>query len=155
MNEDDDPPITEAGVVKRAEGAANERNVEVSPLIRQVMRFHRGPLPDGESFECYARLIPNGAERLMKLVENEATHRLAERMAQSKAIVRGQWIGCALTVFLAGGAFYLGATGNAMLAGVVFTTTIVAVVAVFVLGRRQPMAPFGPLASRQDDSSRM
>jgi uncharacterized membrane protein len=112
-------------------------------LVRQVttvVRRHRGPLPDPETLAAYNQLIPNGAERCMGLVEREAAHRHTQedRLVHTHlGLARdGQRIGAFLVVLLAGLATALGFKGHDWLAGTVFGTTIVAVVTVFVLGRR-------------------
>lgn len=33
-----------------------------------------GPLPDPEALEQYDRIVPNGAERIMQMAENQAAH---------------------------------------------------------------------------------
>jgi general stress protein CsbA len=48
---------------------------------------------------------------------------------------RGQWIGLALTIFLSGASVILGLKGHDWLAAIICTTTIVAVVTIFVLQR--------------------
>src|SRR4051812_26805834 len=52
---------------------------EIQTLSRVVAirteSIHSGPLPRPADLEAYGRVIPNGAERLMSLVEREQAHR--------------------------------------------------------------------------------
>jgi len=44
-------------------------------FVRQISKYHSGPLPDPETLEGYSRLIEGGAERMMRMVEQEQSHR--------------------------------------------------------------------------------
>ena len=133
--------------VKLIETLPVDKRQAVESVVRMaVAKSHRGPLPDGETLEHYTRLIPNAGQRMMVLVEREAAHRqsLKTQLAhnQSKIIdcktalaTRGQWIGLALTILLSGAGVLLGLKGHDWLGGVICTTTIVAVVTIFVLQR--------------------
>ena len=83
----------------------------------------------------------------MVLVERDAAHQhsLDLQIVQQKSkmldcktslAARGQWIGLALTIFLSGAGVLLGLKGHDWLAGTICTTTIVAVVTIFVLQRK-------------------
>jgi uncharacterized membrane protein len=108
-------------------------------FVRQISKYHSGPLPDAETLEHYNRIIPNGAERMMKLVEQEQAHRHSQDStlvsSHTRLASRGQWVAGSLVVLLTAAGTYLGINGHDTLAGVVFATTIGAVTAVFVLRR--------------------
>ena len=116
-----------------------QNRAAVFRVFQQISRYHSGPLPDAETLREYAAIIPNGAERIMALVEKESAHRHEQEGAMVKCHTalskRGQWIGLFLTSLLALIGYWLGINGHDWLAGVIFTTTIIAVVTVFVLGR--------------------
>lgn len=42
-----------------------------------VYKSHSGPLPDPESLVDYDKVIPNGADRLMKMAEKQQDHRIS------------------------------------------------------------------------------
>ena len=116
-----------------------ERRASVTKVFKQISRFHSGPLPDAETLEHYNRIIPNGADRIMGLVEREAEHR---QQQESRVVTchvqgarRGQLIALSLTLLLGLAGFALGMNGHDWLAATVFTTTIIGVVTVFVIGR--------------------
>lgn len=45
--------------------------------VMMVMRRHTGPLPDPDDLRHYDRIIPDGANRIMKMAEREQEHRHA------------------------------------------------------------------------------
>jgi uncharacterized membrane protein len=98
-------------------------------VIQRITRFHSTPLPDAVTLDAYAKLIPNGADRVMSLVEHEAAHRRRHESA-------GHWMAFTLTLALAGGGFCLGLLGHEWLAAALFTTTIGAVVTALVVDSR-------------------
>lgn len=60
-------------------------------------KSHSGPLPAPDTLSEYNELIPNGAERIMKMAENQQSHRhelekkiIPNQVQQSKM---GQWFG--------------------------------------------------------------
>lgn len=74
-----------------------------------------GVLPSPEDMEKFNAVIPNGAERIMRLAEREQEHRIAiEQMLLPQNIAahsRGQWLGATISVLaicLAGLTGYLG-----------------------------------------------
>jgi uncharacterized membrane protein len=110
-------------------------------VFRRTVRFHSGPLPDPETLERYGRLIPNGCERIMQLVEGEASHRHTQEAAvvsgNMTLALRGQWISAGLVVMLAVIGVGLTLKGFPAVASVIFATTIAAVAAIFIYGRRK------------------
>lgn len=98
-------------------------------MIRQISAFHSSVLPDAETLSAYSKLIPNGPERIMGLIEREAAHR-------HRRITRGHWMAYTLTLSLATGGIYMGVTGHDWLAAALFTTTIGAVATAFIVGKR-------------------
>jgi uncharacterized membrane protein len=98
-------------------------------VIQRVTSFHSTPLPDANALAAYAKLIPNGADRIMSLVERAAAHRQRHEST-------GHRMAFVLTLALTGCGCYLGVLGHDWLAGVLFTTTIGAVVAALVASSR-------------------
>jgi uncharacterized membrane protein len=99
-----------------------------------------GPLPPPEMLARYDTLIPNGADRLMRLVESQVSH----RHSMESQVVRAQTslprLGQMIAAVLAAGFGIIGSIlalqGHDWVAGTVFGTTIVGLVTVFVVGRR-------------------
>lgn len=99
-------------------------------VIRQISTFRSSALPDAETLHAYSKLIPNGPERIMGLIEREAAQRY-------RRITRGHWMAFTLALGFGAGGIYLGATGHDWLAAAVFTTTIGVVTAAFIVGRHE------------------
>jgi uncharacterized membrane protein len=102
-------------------------------VIRRITSFHSTPLPDAETLGAYARLIPNGADRVMTLVEREVAHRHRQESSDTQHVARGHWMGFIVTLPLASGGVCLGLLDHDWLAAAHCTTTIGAVVTTFVV----------------------
>lgn len=74
-----------------------------------------GPLPPPAALQQFNDIIPNGAERIMSMVEQEQMHRMAYESARLQGEIsgsrRGHVIGGAITIIailVAAGAGYIG-----------------------------------------------
>jgi uncharacterized membrane protein len=83
--------------------------------ITQI-KSHSGPLPDPETLIQYNDVIPNGAERIMRMAENEQdfrhshTKNVAKRKLDQET--RGQWFGFIIGIVGIGGGIYLTMMGK-------------------------------------------
>lgn len=115
-----------------------EQRERVLRVIQTAVNF-KGPLPPPHMLAEYDRLIPQGAERLMRLLEAQTHHRHDQEsrivQMQSSLSSRGQWIGTVLCLFFGVIGWHLATNGHDWVAGVLFGTTILGLVTVFVLGR--------------------
>jgi hypothetical protein len=60
----------------------------IGEIIRQETRF-AGPLPPPEAFDAYERVLPGAADRILKMAENQATHRQGlERRALTGDLIK-------------------------------------------------------------------
>ena len=102
---------------------------KVDPLIRalppaqqqDVRRIvttaiaYQGPLPPPEMLEQYGKIIANGPERMMALLEKQTDHRISmeSQIVKSRVSItrNGQWMAFGLSVFFGVAAFYLGIEG--------------------------------------------
>ncbi|MGH7450205.1 MAG: DUF2335 domain-containing protein, partial [bacterium] len=84
------PQISQADLAKSEKGAAVKL---IAQQIREFSAFS-GPLPPPEAVEHYNKIIPNGADRLLKMVELQSEHRRACEETGLKASIsiskRGQ-----------------------------------------------------------------
>jgi uncharacterized membrane protein len=116
-----------------------EQRELVLGIVQRVATRFEGPLPPPEILAEYDRLIPQGAERLMRLLEAQTHHRherethLAKSQAELSA--RGQVIGSGLCLVFGVIGWTLSMNGHDTVAGLLFSTTILGLVTVFVLGR--------------------
>lgn len=69
-----------------------------------------GPLPPPAALDQFNQIIPNGAERIMAMVEREQAHRIAEESAILQATIkdtaRGHWIGLGIATLSISGAMF-------------------------------------------------
>lgn|SRR5690625_1217444 len=99
-----------------------------------------GPLPPPEILKGYNEIIENGAERIIRMAENQSTHRMGlENYAIKEELRQSRWgqvFGFILGVIGMGLATVLGLYGHEVVAGIFGSTTIIGLVTVFVIGRR-------------------
>jgi uncharacterized membrane protein len=95
-----------------------------------------GPLPPPAALDQFNQIIPNGAERIMRMVEQEQAHRIEHESNSLKAAIRdtkrGHWLGALISLAALGAslyAAYIGAhpTVSIALVGVPIATTINAI----------------------------
>jgi uncharacterized membrane protein len=102
--------------------------------------YHQGPIPSPAAIERYNAIIPNGADRIMKMAEEQSAHRKEIEKtvitSQQKQSERGQIFG--LIIGLLGiiiGAFLI-YCGHDWAGGIIGGTTVVSLVSVFVIGKQ-------------------
>jgi len=124
------------------DGIPAKKKAELIQTIRMVSiteKHHSGPLPDPETLTQYGQIIPNGAERIMVMAENQSAHRLGlenyavkEQMQQSG---RGQIFGFIIAIIAIACGTYLTVIGESTVGGILLGTTLVSLVSIFVLGK--------------------
>jgi len=107
---------------------------------QQVQTFSfSGPLPPPQLLSQYNDVVPNGAERLMKMAESQHAHRQdLERTVvhgNVKAEKRGQWMGLFISALVIGAGTYLAAIGRQITGGLLVGVDVVALASVFVYGK--------------------
>ena len=129
-----------------------EQRERVLRIVQQTITSFEGPLPPPHMLAEYDRLIPQGADRLMRLLEPQTQHRHTQETrivsSQTSLPVRGQIIGTCLCVFFGAIGWHLAFTGHDWVAGVLFGTTILGLVTIFVLGRVPKQSSPSSSASR-------
>ena len=100
---------------------------------------YSGPIPSPHDLEEFARIIPNGAERFMKLAEDQASHRMSLEnesvKSQLRQSERGQWMALAIVLLLIALATVLAFAGHKEVACTIFGVTIVGIASVFITGK--------------------
>lgn len=113
---------------------------ELATQIVHQQTITTGPVPPAELLAGYNRELPDGANRLFTMVENQASHRQEIEKAiigtQNTVTKRGQLIALFLVILLSAVGVYFGYMGQTLLASTIFATTIVAVATVFIVGKR-------------------
>jgi uncharacterized membrane protein len=67
-------------------GVPQKKKIEILHSLSVVSiqhKSHSGPLPDAETLIKYDTVIPNGADRIMKMAENQQSHRI---MLENKVV---------------------------------------------------------------------
>lgn len=105
-----------------------------------VSTHHSGPIPAPETIESYDKIIPNGAERIMVMAEEQSAHRRKMEdsviSSQNKLSERGQVFAFILSIILIGTGVASFLTGHDGVAGTIFGVTIVGLVTVFIVGKK-------------------
>ena len=109
---------------------------EISSIT--IMKSHSGPLPDPNTLKAYNELIPNGADRVMIMAENQQKHRIEiessvikDQILQSR---RGQIFAFLIGVIgiICGGV--VAYSGHDTVGGIIAGTTVVSLVGAFIAG---------------------
>lgn len=136
----------------------NEKLEDISPEVAEVIRelpldkrqtivkalsikqHYSGPLPDGENIRIYNEVIPNGGDRLMKTVEKQLDHRITiEKVGVRRTFNQsstGQWMGFFIAVIFGIISWDLAKSGQEIVASILGTVDLVALVTIFITGRR-------------------
>lgn len=117
-------------------------SVETSIALHMRSEIHHsGPIPDPETLKRYDAIIPNGAERIMIMAEEQSRHRRAleaqvvsEQTASSK---RGQIFAAFLATLLIAAGTWAFATDHDEVSATIFGITVVGLVTVFIVGKKQ------------------
>ena len=100
-----------------------------------------GPLPSPESLEQYNKIIPDGADRIMKMAENQSNHRIQIETSviegQVKQSGRGQIFALILSFLCLGSSFILAMYGHEVVASVIGGTTIISITSIFLIGKKE------------------
>lgn len=119
-----------------------EKRERLLMAVAQVS--YMGPIPPPEMLQKYAETIPDAGDRILKMAEAQAAHRIAtEKLvigSQQVMARRGQCF--ALVIALAGFALtaYVTVHGFPWVGGIVGGSTLVALVIAFISGRQQQIA---------------
>lgn len=118
---------------------SDEEKSRLIKVVRVSQSSFRGPLPPPEILAHYNEVVKDGAERIMKMAENQATHRMT---LENKAItsqlsqsMKGQIFGFIIALLLISSSVYLAVSGSQGLAKILGGSTILGLVAIFVTGK--------------------
>ena len=124
-------------------GIAPEKKQELLKLFSITMiqeKSHSGPLPDAETLIKYNSVIPNGADRIMKMAEKQQEHRMSIEKdvisSQSSQSKLGQWFGLIIGIVGIGCGTFLAYSGETTVGGIIAGGTVVSLVSVFVIGKK-------------------
>lgn len=102
-------------------------------------KSHSGPLPDADTLIKYDSVIPDGADRIMKMAEVQQVHRMKMEdkviSSQSTQSKLGQIFGLIIGIVGIGSGTFLAAMGETTVGGIIAGGTVVSLVSVFVIGK--------------------
>ncbi|WP_299429566.1 DUF2335 domain-containing protein [uncultured Maribacter sp.] len=123
-------------------GVPHKKKMEILQSFSIVSiqhKSHSGPLPDADTLIKYNSVIPNGADRIMKMAETQQTHRVSIESkvitSQSNQSKLGQIFGLIIGLVGIGCGTFLAATGEPTVGGIIAGATVVSLVSVFVIGK--------------------
>lgn len=113
-------------------------------VSQQITMEFSGPLPPPQILEKYNQIIPNGAERILIMAEEQSKHRRKLEADATKADSRDGMLGiiCGLIIGLSGmvAAVIISLYGQPIIGGIIGVGTLVSLVKVFVYGSQQKRA---------------
>lgn len=131
---------TAPGILKNIPQEKRKALFLTSVQVTETMVVRRGPLPDPEDLARYGQIIPDGADRIMRMAEDQSKHRIAIEAtvinSQQTQSQRGQTYGLIIGIF----GITVGATvallGHDAVGAVIGGTTVVSLAVAFITGRR-------------------
>lgn len=110
----------------------------------ETVSVRSGPLPEPSELAAYDKIIPNGADRIMKMGEAQSAHRIhLEKLvvgSQQRQALWGQVFGFVMGITVISLATYAAVHGQAWFGSVIGGTTVVSLVSVFVYSQRKQKA---------------
>lgn len=115
-------------------------NLDDQERIELIRAYgYSGPLPHPSLLAGYDQIIPNGAERIMIMAEKEQDHRHKRdtKGDESSFNLRktGQYFALIISISIIWGAIWLGLEGHDWLAGSLVAIDLIALAALFILGK--------------------
>lgn len=98
-----------------------------------------GPLPPPDVLAAYERVLPGSADRIIRMAEDQGSHRRGLERQELAANIRtqsqGQWLAFVIALLVSAGGIYLLATGNGVSGLVALLTPLAGLVALFLVSR--------------------
>lgn len=117
-----------------------ESLLRVLSVVKKESLSFSGPLPHPDILQGYKDVVPGAAERILAMAEKQAEHRqkieskvINKQLAQTSL---GQWFAFILTIVCIAVGTYLAVNNFTIIAGIIFSSTILGLISVFVLGKR-------------------
>ena len=125
-------------------GLPQDKRDKIVRVIMQQVSMRSGPLPDPSELAQYQAIIPNGADRIMKMAESQLEHRIKIETTVIGSQQRQAGFGqiCALVIALVALilATYAAVNGQPVFGGVIGGTTLVSLVSAFLLSTHKKKA---------------
>lgn len=135
-----------------------QREVGVVREETHIQASYSGPLPPPGLLKQYNEIIPDAAERILCVAEQQAKHRQALEktvvVGDSKRADRGLWAGLAVTLSLVAGAVFLVSTGHDGAGIAIAAVDVVGLASVFVYGTISRRSERSRKAALMDQANR-
>jgi uncharacterized membrane protein len=166
-NEDDNKPETGSNEAVLRLPDDGEVVVDIEPLAKRIgsevrtefQQLHIGPLPPPEELAEYDKVVPGLAERLIAMTEREQAHRHDIQITSVKTgfeiAARGQHYGLAVAILVLTLAAIFAFLGYPVEGAAIATADLVALTAVFVIGRHYSARTTKPEARKGGDEQRL
>jgi uncharacterized membrane protein len=119
----------------------DERSQAVRRYTQAQLEISQSPWPPPDIVERYESILPGSAERLIRLVEQEAEHRRALEVKQINSEINetriGQWMAFLIGVFTIAAGAYTALQGAEWPGALMGSGGVIGLVAVFIYGRKQ------------------
>lgn len=138
----------EAGEDPSLEPSARQRELVPSVGYKRTLEYHSGPLPSPEVLGRYNDAVPDAAERILRMAENEAAHRREiERFSMKSNLrleARGQIFAFAIAMLSVGGGLAVIAQERPLLGAAGALTAVGTLVGLFLWTKARPDGPSPP-----------
>lgn len=144
---------------KQSKGTLGDSHSNTRQLVHLVENYS-GPLPHPVILERFDQVIPNGAERIMTMVEEEQRHRQAlekemveqdgkEAVAGRKAERRGQFLAAGVCIGLLIVARDVALAGYPVYATIIAGGTLTGIITAFVSRNLKGATPKSPTSKQE------
>lgn len=118
----------------------NRRDSRSSQVSIQETQVWSAPIPPPELLQQYNEIIPNGADRILAMAENQSAHRIRMESMAIKAnlnrATRGQLFAFLISILAISGGIYLAVIGKELGGGILGTGGLVALASLFLRERK-------------------
>lgn len=111
----------------------------ISVISSSVTTSYKGPIPDPETYRRYEETHPGSADRILRMAENQSSHRIEMEKYISKRQMNqsstGQWMAFILSILFLGCGSFLIYNDHDWAGGAIVTSTLIGLAYVFIKGK--------------------
>ena len=127
-------------VIKAESKPIENNNRTILTARTQRTEAFSGPLPHPDHLERYGKIIENGAERIFKMAENQADHRMTIEKSLVQADIRrsdfGLLYGFVLSLVVTGSGVWITLQDKSVVGFITMLAPLASIVALFVYNRQ-------------------
>lgn len=149
----EDTPTPEAIILDAIPDESKRKEAQEAIMLIRREAFI-GPIPPPKVMAEYESLLPGSADRILKMAEKQQDHRMElEKQAISSELMqnkRGQIFGFIVFLFGLAAGIVFAFKGMVALATTFLTVTMVSIIALFVIGKRETTKDVGDKSKDQE-----